>query len=270
MGDRNKIQSLNEMVSVKDAIDDGYIPDQLFATDNDWEIPTLDIDMQAKEVSIPFLCFGEQARTLNLQNTGTVHFYTDDYRFNVVYEHPERILQHHPRNIVEPNFSLFYDTPAAFGLQAIYKKRTVARMMQDKGIRVFVDLNVAQKYIKLNLLGVPKGWRSFCTRGYSDRLPALELEYQIASANASFSGSKPIFVCYGGGQKCKDFCKEVGGVYITPNIVLKRKEQAFEKLLNENIIAFANGDCSREGLEASKDMIKLGQAADYSNKQLHS
>lgn len=53
---------------------------------------------------------------------GTLHFYTDDYRFNSIFEHPEKILQHNAAQIVEPNFSLFNETPIAFGLQAVYKK----------------------------------------------------------------------------------------------------------------------------------------------------
>ena len=96
-----------------------------------------------------------------MNGTGTLHFYTDDYRFNAVYEHPEKILQQNPAQIVEPNFSLFNETPIAFGLQAIYKKRLVARQMQEEGIRVFVDLNVANKFYAFNLLGVPKGWSAF-------------------------------------------------------------------------------------------------------------
>ena len=64
------------------------LPDQLFPTDNDLEIPTLDIDMQAKECQSPFLCFGEQKRTFNLNGEGSLHFYTDDYRFSAIYEHP--------------------------------------------------------------------------------------------------------------------------------------------------------------------------------------
>lgn len=35
------------------------IPDMLFPTDNEFEIPTLDINMQADSCQIPFLCFGE-------------------------------------------------------------------------------------------------------------------------------------------------------------------------------------------------------------------
>lgn len=255
------------MVQPEEAYE-GFIPDTLFPSSNDWEVPDLDISMQAQEVAIPFLIFGEQARTFDMRGNGTLHFYTDDYRFQSVYEHPEKILQHHPRNIVEPNFSLYLDMAPAFGLQAVYKKRVVARMMQDRGIRVFVDLNVAQKFIKLNLIGVPRGWRSFCTRGYTDRLPQLELEYRIAEASASIAERKPLFVVYGGGAKCRDFCKEVGGVYITPNIVLKNKEKAFEQLMRDNVIAFSDSDYSMAALEEGKTSVRLGQAEDYTKNQI--
>lgn len=138
-------------------------------------------------------------------------------------------------------------------------------MMQDRGIRVFVDLNVAQKHIKLNMIGVPKGWRAFATRGYSDRLPGLALEYEIAQHCAAYAGRKPLFVVYGGGSKCRDFCKEVGAVYITPNIVLKKKEEAFQKLIDDNIIAFTEADFSKAALEEGKTSVRLNQAEDYRN-----
>lgn len=255
------------LIEPEDALTE-WIPDTLFSSSNDWEIPDLDPYMQAQEVAIPFLKYGEQARTLDMKGNGTVHFYTDDYKFSAIYEKPEKLYQHHPRNIVEPNFSLYLDMAPAFGLQAIYKKRVIARMMQDRGIRVFVDLNVAQKFIKLNLLGVPAGWRSFATRGYSDRLSGLELEYRIAEASAAQGGRKPLFVVYGGGTKCRDFCKEVGAVYITPNLDSKKKEQYYADLLNDNIIAFADGDYSRKALEEAKTEARLRQITDYGNKQI--
>ena len=268
MVDEKIIQKIPGLIEPAEAYEDGFIPDCIFSSGNDWEIPDLDPTMQATEAAIPFISFGEQKRTYNMMGNGTLHFYTDDYRFSAVFEHPERIQQHHPRNVVEPNFSLYLDMAPAFGLQAIYKKRVVARMMQDRGIRIFVDLNVAQKFIKLNLIGIPNGWRAFATRGYSDRLPALELEYRIAETSASFIDRKPLFVVYGGGQKCKDFCKEVGAIYVTPNIVLKKKEAAYQKLMEENVIAFADTDYSMKALEEGKNSIRANQAINYANKNI--
>lgn len=222
--------------------DDIIVADQLFYTDNDLEIPTLDIRMQATECQIPFLCFGEQRRTYNLDGKGTLHFYTDDYRFASVYEHPEKIFrQHNPCNIVEPNFSLYNETPVAFGIQALYKKRWIARAMQERGIRVFVDLNVAQKWYQLNMLGVPRGWRAFATRGYSDRVNNLEFEYAIAQNWAE--GAEPLFVIYGGGDICRRFAQVHAGCrYINPVVTTKKKIEALKKI-HENI-AFLNEDFS--------------------------
>lgn len=238
---------------------DNFVPDCLFPTDNDAEVPMLRLDMQAKVCDIPFLCFGEQKRTFQMNGQGTLHFYTDDYRFSAVYEHPEKILQHNPANIVEPNFSLFNEMPVAFGLQAVYKKRFIARAMQERGIRVFVDLNVAAKFYKLNMLGVPIGWQSFCTRGYSDRLHYLEFEWQLAK---SYAGDNPLlFVIYGGGDACKRFAKERGCVYVTPVVTLKHKQKSLEKI--ESSIAFLGEEFSVGGLIPNKSQVFDNQLLDF-------
>lgn len=217
-----------------EAFDQNFIPDCLFPSDNELEIPTLRMDMQATTVDIPFVCFGEQRRTFSMNGMGTLHFYTEDYRFNAIYEHPEKILAHNPRNIVEPNFSMFNETPIAFGLRDVYKKRFIARAVQDRGIRVFVDLNVAPKFYKLNLIGVPPGWSSFCTRGYSDRVNLLYFEHEVAKRIA---GGNPLtFVCYGGGEICKQYCRENGLIYVTPVIAIKNKIKAIKAL--KDVIVF--------------------------------
>ena len=245
---------------------DVTIPDMLFPTDNELEIPTLDINMQARECQIPFLCFGEQKRTYNMNGQETLHFYTDDYRFTSVYEHPEKIFkQHRPANIVEPNFSLYNETPISFGMQALYKKRWIARAMQSQGIGVFVDLNVAQKWYQLNMLGVPRGWQAFATRGYSDRLNNLAFELSIAKDWAL--GKTPLFVIYGGGNECRRFAQENGCVYINPVVTTKKKLEAVKKI--QEGVAFFN-----EEFSLKKELEKLTpfthQIEDYSkmNKQI--
>lgn len=241
------------------------IPDQLFPTDNDFEIPVLDIDMQAKDVQIPFLCYGEQKRTYNLGGTGTLHFYTDDYRFTSVFEHPEKVYaQHNPANIVEPNFSLFNETPISFGMQALYKKRWIAKAMQTKGIGVFVDLNVAQKWYQLNMIGVPRGWRAFATRGYSDRLHNLAFEYSIAKDWAE--GETPIFVIYGGGNECRRFAQKYGCVYINPVLTTKKELTAIKKI-HEGIAFIGEEFSVAQQLEKMTPFTK--QMEDFSdNKQI--
>lgn len=229
------------------------VPDCIFPSDNSLEIPELRLDMQAEYCEIPFVCFGEQKRTYKMKCTGTLHFYTDDYRFSALYDHPERILSHNPACIVEPNYSLFTDTPIAFGLTAIYKKRWLARMMQEHGIRVFVDLNVAPKYYSINLIGVPKGYKAFSTRGHEDRMNQLETEYQIALKIAETDDI--LFLVYGGGNICREFCKSHHCIYVNP-VVNVTNQNKYRKKLDDGLFPAS---------EVSKELIK--HVYNYSNKQ---
>lgn len=241
-------------------MNDNFLPDCIFPSDNDAEVPTLRLDRQPRFCDIPFLCFGEQKRTFQMNGTGTLHFYTDDYRFSAIYEHPEKILQHNPANIVEPNFSLFNEMPIAFGLQAIYKKRFIARMMQEKGINVFVDLNVSAKFYKLNMLGIPPGYSSFCTRGYSDRINYLEFEYNLAKSIAG--DNELLFVIYGGGNSCRQFAKEHNCVYVTPVVTLKKRIDALKKI--ESNVAFLSEEFSVDKLIAGKQKEIISSQVDDS------
>lgn len=238
-----------------------FIPDLIFPTNNELEIPTLRLDMQPQGCEIPFVCYGEQKRTYKMNGSGTLHFYTDDYRFNTIFKCPEKIFQHDPANIVEPNFSLFNETPIAYGLQAIYKKRFIARALQERGIGVFVDLNVAPKFYALNLLGVPRGYQSFCTRGYEDRINALEIEHEIAkmvAENKHFT-----FVVYGGGESVKAWCRTHESVYVSPIIAIKNKLKSLENQLKQG--ALLPDNCTLE-LSAIKNALFTTQIANYNEK----
>ena len=239
--------------------EDLYIPDSLFSSDNAFEIPSLLIEKQAKYCQIPFVRYGEQKKTFRMNHTGTLHFYTDDYKFNTIFDHPELILKYQPAQIVEPNYSLYLDTPIAFGMQQVYKKRFLARAMQEKGLDVFVDLNVAPKFYKLNLLGVPMGWSAFCTRGYSDRLHQLEFEHQMAKAIAR--GNKLLFVVYAGGEEVRRYCELNGLVYVTPTVKIKDKLNAMKAL--EDSIAFLDMPSVGELLERKAVELFGNQVEDF-------
>lgn len=245
-----------------------FTPDVLFPSDNDLEIPTLRLDVQPKMVEIPFVLYGEQKRTFDMCGQGTLHFYTDDYRFNTIFEQPKMVYHHHPHYIVEPNYSLFSETPFAFGIHQIYKKRFFSRLMQQHGIGVFVDLNVAPKYYKANLLGVPAGYSSFCTRGYSDRLVQLEFEYNMAK---SIAGENELtFIIYGGGRECRQFAKENNCVYVTPLVSIKKRINRIEGLakVSESVLFNDEKDIKELATSAIAN-IKTGQVENfYTEKDL--
>lgn len=173
------------------------VPDTLWPSDNEFGIPALDINLCARGAELPFLAWGSISR--KTKNQGTWHFYVDDYRFNRIYERPDDVLLSNCRTIVEPNFSCFDQMPRVVVLWNTYKKRWFSRLCQSYGIRILVDLNVSVNFHDENFIGVPKGWHSYATRGYTERISATEREFQLACEHAGTSSI--YFVVYGGGKK---------------------------------------------------------------------
>ncbi len=182
------------------------VPDALWASDNDYDIPLLDLTMQADAVDLPFQIWGSVKRSARMP--GTWAFYTSDDRYEALWTDPTPVLNTRCVNAVEPNFSCYAQMPFAVGLWAIYRKRWIARYWQSKGLRIFVDLNVNEKFYDLNFYGVPKGWKAYATRGYSERITQTDLEYDKACERAGTSSI--LFVVYGGGKAVKAHCQQKG------------------------------------------------------------
>ena len=207
---------------------DIFVPqDRLYPSDNEFEIPTLLLDRQPeKGLLLPFAPWGANAR--RRKQLGTVHFYVDDYRFNNIWLHPEKLLQTGCQECVEPNFSLFDSTPIAYGLQLLYKKRWIARWLQEYGIRVWVDLHVSPKFRELNKLGVPTGYNAFATRGVSESPDIILDEFEVAKEISGYDN--PNLIIYGGGNKVKDICRKHNLLYVEQHMV--RMREAREEVKN--------------------------------------
>ncbi len=198
-----------------------FAQDRLYPTDNVFEIPTLRLDRQPTTGLLrPFGGWGCFAR--RKIGIATYHFYVDDYRFNNIWLHPEKVVITGCQEVVEPNFSLFDTTPVAFGLQLLYKKRWIARWLQEAGIRVWVDLNVSPKFREYNRLGVPDGYNAFATRGNGHNPAALLDELNVAQ---TISGLVyPNMFVYGGGEEVKALCQGNGLIYVPDYMTQRRKE----------------------------------------------
>ena len=128
--------------------------------------------------------------------------------------------------------------------------------MQERGIRVFVDLCVSPKFYRLNLLGVPAGYSRFCTRGYSFQIEHLEVELELAKMIAG--DNSLLFVVYGGGKPCKDFCRDNGLVYVTPAVEVRNKDVKHQKM--KESIAFMGQEVSMlELMPQLKDLPSKSQ-----------
>jgi hypothetical protein len=193
------------------------VPDAVWGTDNDYGVPLLDITMQANCLEAPFAGWGTVPRKDKM--TGTYHFYVEDYRFENIWKNPLDIVNSSCHSIVEPNFSVFDDMPKAVALWQMYRKRWLSRWFQSAGITIFVDLNISERHTDLRLLGVPGGWKSYCTRAYSDRLDATEREYQVALLHSE--GESILFVVYGGGKKAEELSKQYGWIWYPDQETIK-------------------------------------------------
>lgn len=185
--------------------------DTLFPTDNDWGVPVLDLKLQARGLDLPCERWGRGSRH-NGKMSGTWHFYTDDYKFAALWAAPTPIVYSGCHNIIEPNVSTNAAMPRAVALWGIYRKRWIARWAQSYGIGVFVDLNVDPAFADLNLLGVPRGWQAWATRGYDAMIDALDADYQIARMRAETDDI--VFVVVGGGRETHAHCMACGWVHV--------------------------------------------------------
>lgn len=194
------------------------ILDILLPSDNDFEIPCLLKERMAGRVELPITPWGANSRLT--VGVNTYHFYVDDYRFDALFKDPSKLVDSGCKKIVEPNCSLHDQTPIAYGLQLIYKKRWLARYMQELGVDVYVDLNVAPKFAEYNTLGVPEGWDAFFTRGLTGQVESLKIDLETARR---ISGKQtPNLIVYGGGKEAEKFCQKNGLLYVTDFINAKK------------------------------------------------
>lgn len=184
--------------------------DQSFPTDNEFGIPCLLPQGELGGMPEPCERWGRYAR--GSSNPGSLHFYTDDARFETVWQKPKWIIESGVKAIVEPNVSTYPGQPLAIILWGIYRKRWLARWAQQYGVFVFVDLNVESMYQKYNLLGVPRGWKHYATRSYDTMPETLIQDYECAIAHAGTSDI--VFAVFGGGQATRRICLERKWIHI--------------------------------------------------------
>jgi len=202
-------------------MDSVRVPNALFASNNDFDIPTLDPELYPRHLELPVMPYGAYKR--NTRFSATLCFYTEDYRFEALWKSPQNLLSVGPHAVIEPNFSCYPQTPRALVLWQIYRKRWMARYWQSMGIPVIADLNVAPEWYEDNALGIPPGFGAFATRGYSDKLEFIDIEYEQAKR---ICGQDPtIFLVYGGGKAVKAHCQAKGYMWTPEEMDRKRDKR---------------------------------------------
>lgn len=193
--------------------------DVLYESNNDFDIPNLLLERQAGKLELPLSPWGANSRLR--KDVATYHFYVDDYRFEALFKDPINLLTSGVRAVVEPNCSCHDQTPIAWGIQLIYKKRWLARYLQECGIDVYADLNVSHKFIEYNKMGIPKGYNAFFTRGLTGWVESLKSDLQVAQEISGLE--RPNLIVYGGGADIREFCQEHSLLYVTDFINAKKQ-----------------------------------------------
>ena len=176
--------------------------DYIYPSDNEWGIPVLLKDNMPVHVEQPITPWGAEARYKKMMTC--YHFYVDDYRFDALFKDPMALLMSGCKQIVEPNCSIHDNTPAPFALWQIYRKRFLARYLQECGLQVFADLNVSHRFMEFNRLGIPDGYNAFFTRGVTGWENHLDLCLEQAQR---ISGCDcPNLNVYGGGKDIEEWC----------------------------------------------------------------
>lgn len=181
----------------------------IWATDNEWGVPSLSLDVQPDRIVAPVVRWGSVSRST--RHGGTWCFYVDDYRFGDWQTTAARIAATEPYAAVEPNFSAFAWTPRAEVLWGVYRRRRIARELQELGVPVFVDLCLPAEHHDLALLGVPRGWRAYATRGFEARPGDIEAEHSLATERA---GREPLMLVFGGGARVAEVCKRLRTTHV--------------------------------------------------------
>lgn len=211
-------ESEDEEDNEKEAFYRSMFNDVLYESDNIFEIPNLLLEMQAGKVELPLSPWGANSRLR--KDVSTYHFYVDDYRFEALFKDPIKLLTSGCKAVVEPNCSCHDQTPIAWGIQLIYKKRWLCRYLQECGIKVYADLNVSHKFIEYNKMGIPKGYNAFFTRGLDGWMESLKLDLKVAQEISGLE--RPNLIVYGGGAKIQEFCRNNGLLYVTDFINAKK------------------------------------------------
>ena len=119
---------------------------QQFESNNVWEIPTLPV-VPRSAVPRWLAPYRERIRTASSLEDGGRHFFLDDYRFEAVWQWPERPLTHLKETgcVLTPDFSLFTDSPTPAQLWNTYRNRWCGAFWVEQGLTVIPTVSWSDK-----------------------------------------------------------------------------------------------------------------------------
>ena len=160
-----------------------------FPTVGKWGMPIV----KKQEFSIPKInliaCSDTRANDNDENKKKGVHFFVDDYRFNGIYDNPERSLKKYSQYafLLTPDFSIYADMDGWRQMESVAKSRWVGAFWQSKGLTVIPTVSwstvSSNEYcfdgiekgstVAVGMIGCKRAKSAFM-RGYNEMLERLE------------------------------------------------------------------------------------------------
>lgn len=180
---------------------------------NEYDIPELDINMQASAADIEVAEWSAWASRGRGNLTTGILFYVSDDRFTTLDNYD--LAGQGVQVAIEANYSTSQLHPRALMLHDIYQKRELAKSWQLAGVKTVVDVFVSRNAADDNFLGVPTGWTSYANRySASDPDHLLEMFY-LCQQHAE---TKDIDYIVYGTAGARRFCEQYGWIFIDSQI----------------------------------------------------
>jgi hypothetical protein len=200
------------------------VPDCVFPSSNSEGVPDLDLSMQGDFMDYPAQ-WGVFSRSTEMAGH-CITFWEDDYRFNALgtavehghhwrklWERPAKVWESKAPSFVEVNFSTSNAQPYYRALWQIAKKRHLSCLFQQMGkMRCWVDMNVAERWEEMNLLGVPAGWLAYATH-YQKYYDLDLLAHQVELARERAGTDMIRFAVFAHNKDVERYCQRAGLIY---------------------------------------------------------
>lgn len=110
-----------------------------FESNNSYGIPTVK-KCELRNKNLKFIAYDQIGTYKRNSEDKSIHFFIDDYKFNVVYNSPEKCFKKLARfeAVLTPDFSLFTDMPLTLQILSVFKSRWCGAYWQDKGLKAVI------------------------------------------------------------------------------------------------------------------------------------
>ncbi|MBQ7296585.1 MAG: DUF4417 domain-containing protein [Clostridia bacterium] len=162
-----------------------------FKASGKWGLPLIQKQNLSTDNIMLVACSDTRANDNEENKQKGVHFFVDDYRFNGIYDNPDRTLARYSQYsfLLSPDFSTYTDMELWRQLQSVAKNRWVGAYWQSKGLTVIptISWGLSQSYefcfdgvekgatVAIGMIGCKQSKLNFM-RGYNEMLRKLEPE----------------------------------------------------------------------------------------------